>query len=58
MAEWIQERPGSYNPDEVWDEDTETWVTCDARGNSRYTNRFVVIGSDDIGNGVIYYGEV
>ena len=46
-------RPGSYDPDKVFDEDTQTW-SSDAdllmRDGSRYHAQLVMVGMD-----LIYY---
>jgi hypothetical protein len=53
MADWPEDRPESYDPDLVWDEGTESWISVDARGGSRYQVQIVVVSDQ----GKIYFGS-
>ncbi len=52
----IDDRPPTYDPDASWDEDTGAWVSLEVYGGDIYKINLVIIGQDDNGNGVIYYG--
>jgi hypothetical protein len=47
---WEQDRPVSYDPDKVWDEETKAWVTVDGRGGSRFSDIIVAFGRNNSGN--------
>jgi hypothetical protein len=49
-------RPSDYDPDLIWDEDAGTWIAADGSAGSRLQTNLVAIGSNDVGQGVIYYG--
>ena len=53
---WPESRPETYDGSLVWDEDTGQWIAVDSSGGSRYETFLVVVGQDDNGYGVIYYG--
>jgi len=53
---WPDERPETYDPALVWDEDTGQWIAADGSGGSHYQENLVVIGQNGDGEGVIYYG--
>lgn len=55
---WPDTRPVTYDEDLVWDEDADDWVSVNSEGGSRYQTNLIVIGYDNDGNGVIYYGSV
>lgn len=57
---WPDARPDDYDPDLYWDEDNGVWSipVITVAGGGRYQSQLVVIGQDDTGNGVIYYGEI
>lgn len=49
-------RPGDYDDDKVWDEDTGTWTSDEdllRRDGSRHKTQLVCVGKD-----LIYYSEV
>jgi hypothetical protein len=54
---WPETRPIAYDPELFWDEDAGTWTGVDA-GGSRYKMQVVVVGQNDIGEGVIYFGAI
>lgn len=50
------DRPGSYDPDLVFNEDTGQWTSDEdllRRDGSRHKTQLVVVGKD-----LIYYGEI
>lgn len=49
-------RPSDYDPDLIWDEDAGAWIAADGSAGSRLQTNLVAIGSNNIGQGVIYYG--
>lgn len=54
-------RRSDYDPDLVWDEETETWVafeSIDISGGGLYQNQLVAVGMDSVGNGKIYFGGI
>lgn len=55
---WPETRPGGYDQDKVWDEESAAYVAADGRGFTAFQNQIVVIGSDpsDSNNRVIYFG--
>ena len=53
---WTGMRYGDYDPDLIWDEDAGEWITADGSAGSRLQTNLVAIGSNDTGQGVIYYG--
>lgn len=55
----VPDRPEIYDPDKMWNEDAGTWDTNDdaVKGGNMYKNRVVVIGIDNSGDGIIYFGE-
>jgi len=55
MPEFPEDRPRTYDPDLVWDEVSQTWVSTAAlleQGGSRYRTQLVVVGKD-----LVYYSE-
>ena len=54
---WPESRPAEYDSAAFWNETAGTWTGIDT-GGSHYKCQMVVIGSDDSGNGVVYYGVV
>ena len=48
---WPAARPG-IDADKVWDEETEAWITNDARGGGRYKQQLVAVSDQ----GKIYFG--
>lgn len=52
--EWPEVRPESYDADLVWDEESGTWISSDARGGSWYQLQILVISDQ----GKIYFGSV
>ena len=53
---WPDDRPGTYNEDKVWNEESETWVapeTLGKAGGDRFLNRIVVLS----GQGEVYFGD-
>jgi len=54
---WPQSRPISYDPSKMWDEDSRTWVTASNVAAGRYHRTIVVIGENDVGQGVVFWGE-
>lgn len=54
----VPDRPDDYDPDAMWDEDTQSWVTIGQSGGERYQTNFIAIGQGSTGNGVIYYEEI
>ena len=54
---WPPERPAGYDPDLCWDEETGTWTPV-LVGGGRYNSRLVVVGSNDVGQGVIFFGSL
>ena len=55
---WPDDRPGGYDADKVYDEATEAWVANDGRQGGRHSDRIVVVGMDNDGYKVIYFGAV
>lgn len=53
---WPADRPVTYDETLIYDEEAGTWGAADGSGGSHYQTQLVVIGYDDDGNGVIYYG--
>jgi len=53
---WPESRPETYDGSLVWDEDAGAWIDVNCSGGSRYQENLVVIGQNDDGEGVIYYG--
>lgn len=54
--DWPQDRPATYDPDEVWDETNDQWSSDEAllkAGGGRLKNQIVVVGHKKI-----YFGEV
>jgi hypothetical protein len=47
-------RPETYDPDLCWDEETGAWISV-LVGGGRYNSFLVLVGSNDVGQGVIYY---
>jgi hypothetical protein len=41
----------------MWDEESQVWLPV-LVGGGRYNSRLIAVGSNDIGQGVIYYGEL
>jgi hypothetical protein len=54
---WPQQRPIGYDPDASWDEESGTWTSV-LVGGGKYSSQLVLVGSDDVGQGVIYYAEI
>ena len=51
-------RPGGYDPDLVWDEESKAWIAVSAAstaalGGGKYHEQLVVVG-----NMKIYYGDL
>lgn len=54
-------RRSDYDPEKVWDEDTGTWIDpedSEITGGGEYKQQLIVVGTDSVGNGKIYIGEV
>lgn len=50
-----------YDPEKVWDEDTGTWIDpedSEITGGGEYKQQLIVVGTDSVGKGKIYIGEV
>ena len=58
MTAWPVARPGAFDADKVWNEETAAWVAADGRGFTAHQNQIVVVGSDpdDSNHRVIYFG--
>ena len=54
---WPNVRPSDYDEEVIYDEDAGAWITVDGSGGSRYQTQLVAIGSDDDGEGVVYFGS-
>lgn len=52
---WPSTRTSEHET-EIYDEDAGEWIAADGSGGSHYQTQLVVIGQDDTGQGVIYYG--
>ena len=55
LSNFPEDRPSGYDPDLVWDEVTQAWVSTAAlleQGGSRYRSQLVVVGKD-----LVYYSE-
>ena len=52
---WMKNRPASYDKTKVYDEATQTWITSDSRGGSRFRNQLIVMAKQDDGNAKIYF---
>jgi hypothetical protein len=52
---WIEDRPESYDPELIWDPDTQTWITPN---KLEIKNILVVVGHDENGLGTIYFGDI
>jgi hypothetical protein len=50
----IIDRPITYDPDLFWS--GTTYNAIEVSGGGRYKNNVVVIGENDVGQGLIYYG--
>jgi hypothetical protein len=53
---WPEIRP--LPPNGFWNEDTQTWASVDVAGGGRYKSLLVVLGQNDVGQGLIYYSEI
>lgn len=59
---WPDDRPGTYDEDKLWDEDTGAWYTIStstgaqrlAQAGGRYRQQIVVLSEQ----GRIYFGSV
>lgn len=55
------ERRSDYDPEKIWDEDTGTWIDpedSEITGGGEYKQQLIVVGTDSVGKGKIYIGEV
>ena len=50
---WPEDRPGGYDPDQTWDEETSAWVSTIV-GPGRYKQQLVVINDQ----GDVYFSEI
>jgi len=55
---WAKSRSSSYDKTKVYDEATQTWITADSRGGSRFRNQLIVMAKQDDGNAKLYYSGV
>lgn len=55
---WPDTRPVAYDETLIWDEETGAWIAADGSGGSRYQTQLVVVGQNDTGQGVIYFGSM
>ena len=55
---WVDDRPVDYDKTKVYDEVTQSWITDDSRGGSRYRNQLIVMAKQDDGNAKIYFSGV
>lgn len=55
---WPINRFEDYDATLIWDEENSVWIAADGSGGSRYQSQLVIVGQDDFGDGVIYYGSL
>lgn len=56
MSSIVPDRPGTYNAALYWNEENGVWTATEVISGGNYKSQIVAIGSDDDGEGVIYFG--